>query len=79
MTSTQSSLPESDLKFGYQWWVDDSRTIQFMWGHGGQFAFVVPSHQLVIVMTSIPNTQGEYQIDSDEAMSVVDMVIQAVN
>jgi len=48
-----------------------------MWGHGGQFAFIVPSKSLVVVMTSIPNTQGKYQILADEALPVVDQIIEA--
>jgi CubicO group peptidase (beta-lactamase class C family) len=63
--------------FGYFWWIDTSRAIYFMWGHGGQFAFIVPGKKLVIVMTSIPNTQGDYQISADEALLVVDKIIEA--
>ena len=43
---------------------------------GGQFAFIVPSKNLVVVITAIPNTQGDHQIDSDEAMKVVDRILQ---
>ncbi len=64
-----------DYSFGYFWWIDTSRNIYFMWGHGGQFVFIVPSKELAIVMTSIPNTQGDYQIQADEALPIVDMII----
>jgi len=50
-----------------------------MWGHGGQFAFIVPEKDLVVVMTSIPNTQGDYQIQADEALPLVDMIIGTCN
>jgi CubicO group peptidase (beta-lactamase class C family) len=62
---------------GYYWWVDTTRNIHFTWGHGGQFAFIVPDYQLIVVMTSIPNTQGDYQILADEALPVVDDIISA--
>ncbi len=66
---------DGDYDFGFLWWIDAQRNIYFMWGHGGQFAFIVPYKDLVIVMTSIPNTQGDYQIDADEALAVVDEII----
>jgi CubicO group peptidase (beta-lactamase class C family) len=62
---------------GYYWRVDTTRNIHFTWGHGGQFAFIVPDYQLIVVMTSIPNTQGDYQILADEALPVVDDIISA--
>ena len=76
MTSPQVEL-DSDYGFGYYWWLDTQRGIHFMWGHGGQFAFVVPSESLLVIMTSIPNTQGDYQIQADEALPVVDQIIEA--
>jgi len=66
-----------DYDFGYFWWLDAKRDIQFMWGHGGQFAFIVPSKSLLVVMSSIPNTQGDYQVSADHALLVVDQIIQA--
>jgi CubicO group peptidase (beta-lactamase class C family) len=66
-----------DYDFGFYWWLDTDRGIHFMWGHGGQFAFIIPSESLVVVMTSIPNTQGTYQIQADEALPVVDLIIEA--
>lgn len=68
-----------DYNFGYFWWIDPTRNIHFMWGAGGQFAFVVPDKNLVVVMTSFPNTQGEYEIQAKEALPVVDMIIEAAN
>jgi len=77
MISTQVLIDDSDYSFGYYWWIDNVRSIHFMWGHGGQFAFIVPSKDLVVVMTSIPNTQGDYEIHSDEALPYVDRIIDA--
>ncbi len=78
MTSEQIEASE-DYSFGYYWWIDKTRDIHFMWGHGGQFAFIIPSKNLVVVMTSIPNTQGDYQIQADEALEVVDKIIKICN
>lgn len=63
-----------DYQFGYYWWLDSSRNIHFMWGHGGQFAFIGPSKNLVVIVTSFPNTQGMYQIHADEILPVVDRI-----
>ncbi len=68
-----------DYSFGYYWWFDPNRDIHFTWGHGGQFAFIVPSESLVVVITSIPNTQGDYQIQADEVLPIVDRIIEACN
>jgi CubicO group peptidase (beta-lactamase class C family) len=76
MTATQVEISD-DYSFGYYWWVDTPRDIHFMWGHGGQFAFIVPAEDLIVVMTSIPNTQGMYQVQADEALPIVDEIIDA--
>jgi CubicO group peptidase (beta-lactamase class C family) len=76
MTSPKIEVSDG-YSFGYYWWVDTSRKIHFTWGHGGQFAFIVPDYQLIVVMSSIPNTQGDYQISAGEALPVVDEIIKA--
>lgn len=77
MTSVQSQVDNFEYSFGYLWWVDELRNIYFMWGVGGQFAFIAPDKNLVIVMTSFPNTKGEYEIQADEALDIVDRIISA--
>lgn len=70
---------EFDYNFGYFWWLDPIRNIHFMWGAGGQFAFIVPDKNLVIVMTSFPNTLGDFELMADEALPIVDLIIEAAN
>jgi CubicO group peptidase (beta-lactamase class C family) len=79
MTSLQVSVPDFEYDFGYLWWIDESRGIYFMWGVGGQFAFVVPDQQLLVVMTSFPNTSGEYEIQANEGLDLVDRIIATIN
>ena len=79
MTSVQTQIDNFEYSFGYFWWIDESRNISFMWGVGGQFAFVIPDKNLVVVMTSLPNTRGEYEIQADEALNIVDKIISASN
>ncbi len=77
MTSEKVTINDSRYSFGYYWWIDQERGVHFMWGHGGQFAFIIPNKNLVVLMTSIPNTQGDYQISADEALKVVDRIVKA--
>ena len=48
-------------------------------GHGGQYAFIRPDKKLIVVITSEPNTQDEFQYSVWEAMDVVDRVLQAAH
>jgi CubicO group peptidase (beta-lactamase class C family) len=79
MTKTQVQINNSDCSFGYFWWIDPVRNIHFMWGVGGQFGFVIPDKNLVVVITSLPNTKGDYEIQADEALAIVDRIIAAAN
>lgn len=79
MTTPHVTSDYLNFSFGYYWWVDENRGITFMDGHGGQYAFIVPHKNLVVVMTAFPNTQDDYQIKADEALSIVDKIIKASN
>jgi len=63
--------------FGYYWWIDESREIIFMNGHGGQFVFVKPSKNLVVVTTAEPNTQGKHQFLYPKAIEIFDEIDKA--
>jgi CubicO group peptidase (beta-lactamase class C family) len=77
MTAPRVETPHG-FSFGYYWWVDTARDIYFMWGHGGQFAFIVPGEELLVVMSSIPNTQGDYEIRAEEVLPLVDRIVDAI-
>jgi CubicO group peptidase (beta-lactamase class C family) len=60
-TATTPQFPWRDtvgaqrsVTYGYLWWVADPPSTQafFAWGYGGQFVYVVPSLDLVIVTTT---------------------------
>jgi CubicO group peptidase (beta-lactamase class C family) len=44
----------SGHEYGYDWWITElaGRRVDFAWGFGGQYVFVVPSLDLVVVTTS---------------------------
>jgi CubicO group peptidase (beta-lactamase class C family) len=65
-------------QFCYLWWKDNSREMTFMSGHGGQYVCIIPSKNLIVVMTAEVNTQGEFQF-SEGAFDWVDRIVQITN
>jgi len=50
--------PWNGYGYGYGWWIRETpggRPVYFAWGYGGQYVFVVPSLDLVVVTTSDPD------------------------
>jgi len=45
---------QRQITYGYLWWVTDASTGEafFAWGYGGQFIYVVPAEDLVVVATT---------------------------
>ena len=48
-------------RYGYGWWTRTAQQydVKFAWGYGGQFIFLVPELQLVVVMTSNANVSRD--------------------
>ena len=53
--------PLRDREYGYAWWVYEIRGYEtcFAWGYGGQYIFVMPALDLVVVTTSSPDVSEE--------------------
>jgi CubicO group peptidase (beta-lactamase class C family) len=49
-----ATSPWNGHRYGYHWWTRDydGMKVRFAWGYGGQFIFVIPARQLVVVTTS---------------------------
>ena len=62
-------------RFCYLWWRDISRGMTFMWGHGGQYVCIIPSKNLIVVMTAEVNTQDDFQFHNG-AFDWVDRIVQ---
>ena len=67
------SRRESDRFYGYGWWVRElgGHQTYYAWGFGGQYIFVVPDLELVVVTTSSSDVGEGRQI---HRRSVYDMV-----
>jgi CubicO group peptidase (beta-lactamase class C family) len=52
---------EQERKYGYGWWTRElgGHRSYYAWGYGGQFIFVVPSLELVVVTTSASEVSNE--------------------
>jgi CubicO group peptidase (beta-lactamase class C family) len=50
----RTSSPWNGNGYGYGWWSRTTRGVRvhYAWGYGGQFVFIVPDLELVVVMTS---------------------------
>ncbi|MSO82413.1 MAG: class C beta-lactamase-related serine hydrolase [Acidobacteria bacterium] len=53
--------PMRDRRYGYLWWVHEIGDYEtcFAWGYGGQYIFVLPELDLVVVTTSSPDVSDE--------------------
>ena len=50
----RTTSPWNGHRYGYGWWTRTAQmhTVRFAWGYGGQYIFVVPELQLVVVTTA---------------------------
>jgi CubicO group peptidase (beta-lactamase class C family) len=75
MLSAHVPNAHDELAFGYLWWSHPSKGIYFTWGHGGQFAFIIPAKNMLVVITGLPqvdddvNLPVEYHIDLAERIA----------
>ncbi len=81
-TSAQTeSLPGEDpapVHYGFYWWSLPARNAFTAWGHGGQFIFVLPDYDMVVVMTSMPSSNDDYVgTRLPEFMDIVEQVVAA--
>jgi CubicO group peptidase (beta-lactamase class C family) len=61
--ATTTKVQDTDherLGYGYYWWTVPEAPGFSTWGHGGQYAFVIPGKRMVLVMVSYPDTSVDY-------------------
>jgi len=77
MTSSKisdSETHENNITFGYFWWKDTRRDISIMRGHGGQYVFINKPKNLIVVITSEPNTQDDFQLTLNQGLAIYDRI-----
>jgi CubicO group peptidase (beta-lactamase class C family) len=57
--------------YGYYFWIYPQWNAYAAWGHGGQFLFVAPDKNLVVVYTAWPYTGYDLWDDGEELMSII--------
>lgn len=69
----------SDQVYGYGWWMRElaGRQAYYAWGFGGQYIFVIPSLQLVVVTTSSTATGEERRSHRRTIFEIVEQLIVA--
>ena len=84
---TSVKIPENQVNFanvahtsfGYQWWINESRGVVFMGGRGGQFVFVKPSKNLVVVTTADPTDSSDHAFSLGSALRIFDRIDRISN
>ena len=69
----------SDQLYGYGWWMRDlaGEQVYYAWGFGGQYIFVVPRLQLVVVTTSSTEIAEERRSHRRSVLGLVETLIIA--
>jgi CubicO group peptidase (beta-lactamase class C family) len=64
----------SGHEYGYGWWIRSSSGYRtyFAWGYGGQFIFVIPELNAVVVTTSNPDVRSREGGHIDEIYAILD-------
>jgi CubicO group peptidase (beta-lactamase class C family) len=71
----------SDREYGYGWWIRSlgGHDTFYAWGYGGQFIFVVPALELVVVTTSRSDVSRERRDHNDAIYDIVGgMIVPAI-
>lgn len=73
------NMTGSSLNYGYYWWIHPENNACFGMGDGGQYLYLVPEEELVIVHTANPSTGSGYEgITLGDFLQVVDGILAAL-
>ena len=69
----------NDREYGGGWWIRElaGRPTYYAWGYGGQFIFVVPSRDLVIVTTSRSDVSRDRRDHNDAIYEIAAAIVGA--
>jgi len=71
---TANETHEDNITFGYYWWQDTFRNVLIMRGQGGQYVFINREKNLIVIITSEPNTQGGFQLTHNKGILIYDRI-----
>ncbi len=63
--------------YGYGWWMRElaGRQVFYAWGYGGQFIFIIPELETVVVTTSVPTPGDERRRHTRAVYGVVESLL----
>ena len=64
-----------NIYMGHYWWTNTVKDYHFMWGHGGQYVFVIPSKNAVVTITGLEEVEDGHQVSVEQATDIVDRVV----
>lgn len=65
--------------YGYYWWLHEQNNAYFGMGEGGQYLYIVPEKEMVIVHTASPSVGSGYAgIELEDFLTVVNMILSAL-
>jgi CubicO group peptidase (beta-lactamase class C family) len=69
----------SDREYGYGFWIREfaGRKSYYAWGYGGQFIFIIPDQQLVVVTTSRADVSQERRDHLEAIYAIVEAISRA--
>jgi CubicO group peptidase (beta-lactamase class C family) len=75
--TARTQSPISGHQYGYGWWMDETEghRVYFAWGFGGQYIFVVPDLELVVVTTSSVSLGEDRREHRDAVYDLVDHLV----
>lgn len=75
--AARTQSPISGHQYGYGWWMDEmeGHRVYFAWGFGGQYIFVVPDLELVVVTTSSVSLGDDRREHRDAVYDLVDHLV----
>ena len=64
--------------YGYGWWIRElaGRQVYYAWGYGGQFIFIVPDLEMVVVTTSVPTPGPQRREQLQGVYGMVERLIE---
>lgn len=65
--------------YGYYWWIRPDYNAFTMEGHGGNFIYVIPDKQLVVVFTARPFVDGGIAIITGDFEDIVQRLVSSIH